>query len=256
MFHGFYNLTSGMLYQNRKLNVIANNLANAGTAGFKTDRIVSTTFKEAMLYRNGNVNKQNPSEVGSVSMIRAARNTVTSHTQGGLTETGNHLDFALSKPGFYILADSQGNQVYSRSGAFQIDQDKELSLPAVGKVLGTDKRPIRMTTDHIRVDDSGNIYAEPEGAGSEPVLLGTIGVVDFTDYKGLIKGNNGTFMSGEAPVQVDGGIKWKHLEQSNMNPVTDMTAMMSSQRASQSAAQVLKMYDQLMSKIVSDIGRV
>ena len=92
MFHGFYNLASGMLYQNRNLNVISNNMVNVNTPGYKSDKLVSTTFKEEMLYRNGNRNKSNPVEIGTVSMIRAARNTNTSYDQGTLEETGGNLD--------------------------------------------------------------------------------------------------------------------------------------------------------------------
>ena len=124
-----------------------------------------------------------------------------------------------------------------------------------------------MTSDRISVDQSGNIYEVPvkglggeeEGTSSEetePVLLGKIGVFNFNDYTQLVKGNNGTFKATEDGTAVNGGIQWKSLERSNIDPIDQMTAMMTSQRASQSAAQVLKMYDQLMGKIVSDIGRI
>lgn len=267
MFQGFYNLASGMLYQNRNLNTISNNMVNVSTPGYKSDRMVSTTFKDEMRYRSGNLNRGNATQIGSMSMIRAVGITSTSHNQGNVEETGGNLDFALTKPGFFAVQDTAGNRIYTRNGSFQIDQDGYLSLSSLGRVLGEDGNPIEMTSDHISVDKSGNIYEVPlKGLGGEeendsdseqePQLIGKLGVFDFADYNQLVKGNNGTFTSAADADAVDGGIQWKSIERSNINPIDEMTGMMSSQRASQSAAQVLKMYDQLMGKIVSDIGRV
>jgi len=133
--------------------------------------------------------------------------------------------------------------------------------------LAKDGNPIEMTSNHITVDQSGNIYEVPlkglktdednaDTEAEEPTLLGKIGVVNFDDETQLVKGDNGTFTSQAEAKAVDGGLMWKSVERSNIDPIEQMTSMMTSQRASQSAAQVLKMYDQLMGKIVTDIGRV
>ncbi len=267
MFQGFYNLASGMLYQNRNLNVISNNMVNVSTPGYKSDKLVSTTFKDEMLYRNGNRNKSNPVEIGSVSMIRSARTTKTYYDQGAVEETGGNLDFALTKPGFFAIEDSNGNRIYTRNGSFGLDDEGYLSLSSLGRVLGDDGNPIELSSDHITVDQLGNIYEEPlKGLGTdedgtnsdntEPRFLGKIGVVDFADYTQLVKGDNGTYTTTAEAAAANGGIQWKTIERSNIDPIEEMTSMMSSQRASQSAAQVLQMYDQLMGRIVSDIGRV
>lgn len=267
MFQGFYNLTSSMLYQNRNLNTISNNMVNSSTPGFKSDRLLNTTFKDAMLYRNGNINKNNSVQIGSVSMIKAVGGMKTSYNQGVVEETGGNLDFSLTKPGFFTLEDTNGNRLYTRNGSFDIDQDGYLCLPSMGRVLDDGGNPIEITSDHISVDQSGNIYEVPlKGLGTdedgadtedqEPNLIGKIGVTNFNDYTQLVKGDNGTFTTQEDGNVVDGGIHWKSIERSNIDPIEEMTSMMSSQRASQSAAQVLKMYDQLMSRIVTDIGRI
>ncbi|WP_349946662.1 flagellar hook-basal body protein [Lacrimispora sp. BS-2] len=267
MFQGFYNLASGMLYQTRNLNVIGNNMVNSATPGYKPDRMVSTTFREEMLYRSGNRDKSNPVQIGSVSMIRASRSTVTSYNQGAVEETGGNLDFALTKPGFFVIQDSAGNQVYTRNGSFTTDEDGYLSLGSRGRVIGEDGNPIELPSDHIMVDQSGNIYEMPikgQGTGEddgnteeqEPVLLGKLRVVDFNDYSQLVKGDNGVFTTTAAGNGVDGGIQWKSLERSNIDPIEEMTQMITSQRATQSAAQVLRIYDQLMGKVASDIGRI
>ena len=77
-------------------------------------------------------------------------------------------------------------------------------------------------------------------------------VVDFPDQGQLHAEDNGLFSTAQAETTV----QWKMLEKSNVDMVEQMTAMMSSQRALQSAAQSLKMYDQIMSKSVSDVGKL
>lgn len=266
MFQGFYNLASGMVYQNRNLNTISNNMVNVSTPGYKSDQMISTTFKDEMLYRNGNRNKNNAVPIGTVSRLRTISSTEVNYDQGAVEETGENLDFALTKPGFFTIQDEDGNLLYTRNGSFKVDGEGYLCLPSQGRVLGEDGNPIELTTDHITVDPSGNIYQAPiKGLGDdedsadtddEPTLLGKVGVVDFADYTTLVKENNGTFTAGAEGAAVDGGLQWKALERSNMDPIKEMTTMMSSQRASQSAAQVLKMYDQLMSRVVNEIGKV
>ena len=87
--------------------------------------------------------------------------------------------------------------------------------------------------------------------------IGALRVVDFADYEQLHKEDYGMFSTNQAAQEVENPeIIWKSLERSNVDMVEEMTNMMSSQRALQSAAQVLKMYDQIMSKASTDVGRL
>ena len=63
MYQGFYNLASGMLTQSRNLNTISNNMVNIQTPGYKNETMVSSTFKEEMLYRTGQYSKENPTQL-------------------------------------------------------------------------------------------------------------------------------------------------------------------------------------------------
>nr|WP_279282645.1 flagellar basal body rod C-terminal domain-containing protein [Clostridium sp. MD294] len=90
-------------------------------------------------------------------------------------------------------------------------------------------------------------------------VLGRLGIVDFEDYNGIQKSKQEglfTAIGGQQPVPVNTPIEWKMLEKSNVDLVKQMTDMMASERALQSAAQVLKMYDQLLGKATTEIGRV
>ena len=87
MYQGFYNLASGMLTQSRNLNTISNNMVNIQTPGYKNETMVSSTFKEEMLYRTGQYSKENPTQLATVSKIKTAKQVYTNYDQGGLEQT-------------------------------------------------------------------------------------------------------------------------------------------------------------------------
>ena len=263
MYQGFYNLTSGMLTQSRNLNVISNNMANVQTAGYKRDKMVSTTFQEEMLYRTGKRYKEDAQPLATTSKIRAADRTYVNYEQGGFDMTDGILDFAMADRGFFCI-DTPAGVRYTRNGSFHVDNEGYLALNGVGRVQGTDGQPIRIDNENFTVDSVGNIsVAEVSGGGEEGETttevrqLGRLRVVDFEDYEQLHKEDYGVFSTGQEPQNVEQpAVMWKMLEKSNVDMMEEMVSMMSSQRALQSAAQVLKMYDQIMSKSVTDIGRM
>lgn len=259
MYQGFYNLASGMLTQSRNLNVISNNMVNLQTAGYKRDLMVSSTFQEEMLYRTGRHSKENPQELAVTSKIRTAEQTYVNYEQGSYEQTEEIYDFAVGGSGFFCIETQNGTR-YTRNGAFHVDGDGYLMSGDNGRVLSADGQPIQITNENFSVDGRGRITCSEIKDGEEETLeFGTIGVVDFADYEQLHKEDNGLFSTTQTPQEVTGEetqILWKTLEKSNVDMVDEMTAMMSSQRALQSAAQLLKMYDQIMGKSASDIGKV
>ena len=92
MFKGFYNLASGVLTQTRNLNVIGNNMANISTPGFRQDTFTQTTFQDEMIYRIGNTDKSNPTQIGRMNCIVTGDGNVTNYTQGGITPTASSLE--------------------------------------------------------------------------------------------------------------------------------------------------------------------
>lgn len=248
MFKGFYGLTSGMLTQNRNLNVISNNMVNVLTPGYKKDTYLSGTFKEEMFVRSGNKDRSSQPQIGNTSMIRASYGTQVDYTQGSYKETGGNLDFALTDKGFFQIQTADGLK-YTRNGCFMVDNDGYLAVSGVGRVMGAGG-PISMTTTDISVTADGEIY------DADGTLMDKIRVVDFDDYSQLTKEDQNMFTSQTPAMNSDTKMIWKSLESSNAEPVEQMTAMMTSQRNLQSSAQVLKMYDQLMGKVTTEIGRV
>lgn len=271
MYQGFYNLTSGMLTQNRNLNVIGNNLVNIQTAGYKNDTMVTSTFQEEMLYRTGKQNKSDPVALGTTSKIKTASQTYVNYEQGSFEQTDGIYDFALADKGFFCIQNANGEERYTRNGAFSVDSEGYLVLNEQGRVLSTEDTPIQIDNENFTVDRFGNISAvivtgggsgeDAEEIETEIREYGRIKVVDFEDYEQLHKEDNGLFSTTQTALTFDDEteqpqVQWKMLEKSNVDMVTEMTAMMSSQRALQSAAQMLKMYDQIMSKSSSEVGKL
>jgi len=250
MFKGFYNLTSGMLTQGRNLDVIANNMSNVATAGYKTDRYTFSTFQDVMWKRVGNMDKVY-TDLGNQSWITAPSKLYTDYEQGAIEETGQPLDFAIEGDGFFALENADGERVYTRNGNFSLDGDGYLWLSSYGRVLDRDGNPIRLVTDRIEGDDSGNLFTENGG------YLGSIGVFRFEDNGELEKNDYGFFVAqneGEAVTDIRIHQKW--VERANVDLVQQMTSMITAERAYQSAAEVTKIYDELIRKATEDVGRL
>ena len=249
MFKGFYNLTSAMLSQGKRLDVISNNMANVATSGYKADTYTDTTFREYVVSRVGNKDKRNSAEIGPASYILAPSRLYTDYTQGALEETGMPLDFALQGDGFFAVH-SGDETVYTRSGNFALDEEGYLCLADGSRVLGPNREEILLGTDKIKADASGGIYTE------EGLLVAQLGVFSFEDNGALARNAQGYFTGDGAGAAAGTTVLWKTQERANVDLIQQMTGMMTAQRAFQSAAEVSRMYDQLMTKAATNLGNV
>lgn len=238
MFQGFYDLASNMITQNRNLNIISNNMSNVSTPGYKMDRMMESTFRDEMLYR---YDQEGRTELGTVSRMNVADERVTDYTEGGIRETGYPLDVGLTGDGFFVI-ETENGEVYTRNGSFNLNNDGYLILPGMGRVMGTNG-PIQVDTDDLTIDSQGRVTDAQNGR-----YFGTLDVVDFADYGELTKVTGGVFTTGAAPMGSNAVVTQKFLEDSNVDMAEQMTAMMSSQRVLQGSAQILRMYDQMISR--------
>ena len=249
MYKGFYNLTSGMLTQQRHLNVVGNNLVNVSTAGFKESRYTATTFDDVMYARVGNKEKIY-TDIGRQSYIRANSAVYTNFDQGIPEPTNIPLDFAIMGDGFFAIQGYGGGVTYTRAGSFSLDGEGYLCYNGVGRVLDPQGRTIRLSTDKITAEEKGNIFNEDGG------LLGRVGVFAFADNGQLVHNDNGFFTGQGAQAMESPRLLWKYVERSNVELIRQMTDMITCQRALQSCASVTKMYDEVMSHAVNDVGRM
>ena len=250
MLKGFYNLASGVLTHQRNLNVVANNMTNVSTPGYKQDRYTATTFGQVMYSRVGNQDSEG-TEIGELSYIRTTSDIDTDFTQGVLEPTGISLDFAINGNGFFAVEDAEGAVGYTRGGSFSLDGEGYLYLAGGGRVLDPNGEPIQLESDRLYADGRGVLYHE------EGTVLGQIGLFTFEDEGALERNDMGLF-TGEG-AQADNGagvILSGYLERSNTDLIKQMTEMVTYQRSLQSATQIMKMYDSVMSKATNEVGRL
>ena len=249
MYKGFYNLTSAMLTHQQNLNVIGNNMVNISTAGYKQQRYTASTFDDVMYSRVGNIYNIGQ-EIGRQSYIRAPSQIYTDYAQGIQEPTGLPLDFAINGDGFFAVQDQDGEIAYTRMGNFSLNDEGFLCLPGYGRVLDPDGQPIYLGTDKITATEQGLIYYDGGG------LIGRLGVYAFEDNEQLVHNDMGLF-TGEGAQALENFEVWNgYLERSNTDMVKQMTEMITYQRAFQSAAQISKIYNELMTRSANDVGRM
>jgi flagellar basal-body rod protein FlgG len=223
---------TGLDAQQTRMSVIANNLANVNTTGFKRDRALF----EDLLYQNikqpggqQSVDTQSPTGlmVGTGTRVVA---TEKSHTQGNLITTGNALDLAIQGDGFFQIQMTDGTIAYTRDGGFKVSSNGSLLIPNI-------TLPANVAT--LTIGRDGTISAElANGGGAQ--TLGQIQVARFLNPAGLqAMGQNlmkETPASGAPQLQVpgeagSGTLMQGTLEASNVNVVEEMVNMIETQRA-------------------------
>lgn len=244
MVRGFYTLASGMLTQNRVLDTISNNISNADTTGFKKSDMTTKAFGDLLIERVKN-GSQTP--VGHTTLMNTVDKTYTDYTQGGITQTGRNLDFAINGNGFFGIQTNSGT-VYTRDGSFNVDSDGYLVLKGKGRVLGQNG-PIKTGTDNITSDSSGNIFADGK-------KVGQIAVYGFNDTNTLKTTGEGVYTGNSSGLVKNAKLLWKCTENSNVDMAREMTNAISSQRELQNCSQALKMYDQILDTATTQIGKI
>ncbi len=246
-----------MLTQSRILNTISNNLANVATPGYKRDELMTSTFDERMQIRTGDIDKSQRIELADASMLRTFDDLYTVYEQGSFNQTDRALDFMIEGGGFFEIQVNGGeDRVYTRNGSFVLDDEGRLWLQNVGLVMGTDDNPITLTTDRVHTSSAGNIYRDEDNQ-----LLGTIKLVAFNDTDQLIKSRDveGVFINedqGNMAEDADSVILDGFLERSNVNMHDCIAEMITSQRAFQTAAQIVRMYDEELNTTVTEVARI
>ena len=269
---------SGAIAQQRQVETIANNVANANTPGFKKDQVV---FKEylAALEKSDQQGVDLPEKdwkpedfyrsYGAEDSFVKVDGTYTLHEQGQLTPTGNFFDNALNGPGFYEVLTPNGVR-YSRKGAFSINADGKLvtdqGYPVLSKdappVAGADGKMNFASTPESRAINVGNAKFSISLDGevfSGPNKVADIAVTEFNDIHALKKEGNSLFINPDQQNVKVGDIKTSihqgFVEQSNVNAVTEMSNLINANRNFESIQRVIKTYDNMSAKAVNEISK-
>jgi flagellar basal-body rod protein FlgF len=228
---GLYAAASGMVVQQTALDLIANNLSNVSTTGFKRDSLAISTFEGVLADCQG----------ARVSVVRPDTSA------GALQSTGRSLDLAVDGDGYFCVQTPQGVR-YTRNGAFEISANRELVTGSGHLVLGR-KGPIDLgNAKTIEVTPEGRVL----GDGSE---LDQLKIADLP-RDSLRKEGESLFESAAPPTESDAKVASGFLERSNVNVVSEMVAMIQATRHYESCARVVSVEDDMLGKAVSRLGQV
>ncbi|MFN3718705.1 MAG: flagellar basal-body rod protein FlgG [Rhizobium rhizophilum] len=250
---------TGMDAQQTNLEVIANNIANINTTGFKraraefSDLLYQTERAQGVPNRANQAIVPEGANIGLGVQTAAVRNI---HTQGQLTQTGNELDLALIGRGWFQIESPDGATLYSRSGAFNMNAEGQ--LVTIDGYLITPQITIPQDASEVVISRTGQVQARI-GNDADYTDLGQLTIANFVNEAGLKPlGDNlfsETAASGAAIVGAPedpgfGYIKQSYLEASNVDSVKEITDMISAQRAYEMNSKVITTADE-MAQIVS-----
>jgi flagellar basal-body rod protein FlgG len=249
---------TGMSAQERNIEVIANNVANINTTGFKRSRAEFTDliYQNERLQGVSSRGKDNTIPEGSqigLGVRTAAVRTV--NIQGSLAATGNQLDLAINGRGWFQVQTPTGETVYSRAGAFNTNAQGQLVTTDGLLVSPTIVVPANATA--VNVNQTGVVTATIAGQTNQQ-QLGQLTLANFVNEPGLqaLGGNlfEQTSASGQPNVGVPGDtafgtIQQGYLESSNVDPVSEITNLISAQRAYEMNSKVIQAADQMAGTI-------
>ena len=253
MLRAFSTAATGMTAQQIMVDVIANNLANINTTGFKRSQIDFQDLLYIKMQESGTevasgINSPGGLEVGSG--VRAA-STIKVFTLGEFQNTGRKLDIAIRGDGFLQVTLPNGDLRYTRDGALQINADGQL-VTTIGYPI---EPAISVPTDAVSIDigkDGGVNVIDAAGTSS---VVGTIQLVRFPNPSGLTsEGDNllaetqasGTPTTGTAGESGFGTIQAGFLEKSNVQMVTELVNLITAQRAYEINSRAIKAGDDML----------
>lgn len=256
MVKGLYTAYTGMVQQQKRMEVITNNLANSDTNGYKKEGATSVSFADVYAAKIKDdseffLNKR----IGSMNMGAKIGETYTNFAQGPIEVTDNSYDFALDGQGFFSISytNKQGetSTKYTRDGSFTLTKDGYLVTDDGDFVLG-ENGPIQLDMNvETKVDSLGNIYQNDQ-------RVATFALVDFEDYNYLSHYGENMYDAVEGATVRDADCKVVQgvLEASNINVVEEMVSMISIQRNYESNQKVIQAIDGTLDKAVNQVGQI
>lgn len=245
MLRGIYMAAAGMLAEESRQEVVANNLANAGTTAFK---------REAATVRAGDGVEMERIADGGATPIGEWGGTVAPgpHAvdlrQGGLQPTGRPLDLALVGRGFFALETPAGVR-YTRDGSLRVDREGYLVNADGHRVLG-ESGPIRVGDGEVAVSSGGEVTAGGQ-------VRGRLRVVDFPASSLTREGGNLFRARDEAQGKPAAAkVQSGHLELANVHVVQEMVDLIAVMRAYEANQKLIRAQDETLGQLVSEVGKV
>jgi flagellar basal-body rod protein FlgG len=250
---------TGMMAQEQNIEVIANNIANMRTTGYKRQR---AEFQDLLYEHVRRIGTQTstqgnilPVGVDLGSGVRLV-GTPRIMTQGTLTQTGGDLDVAIRGEGFFKIQLPDGSFAYTRDGSFQMDAQGRVVTPQ-GNVVQPGIT-IPQNSSSLTINSQGQVSVIVAGS-TTPTVLGQLTLTRFINKAGLLPVGDNLFQETPASgppqdgiAQTDGmgDLQQGNLEQSNVEPVKEIADLIASQRAYEMNSKVISATDQMLQSVI------
>ena len=261
-----YTAATGMEALQTKLDVIANNLANVNTTGFKRGR---TNFED-LFYRHetlpGAIDSQgNLTATGtSIGLGTRVQSIQTDLNQGAFKETGDRYNVAIEGNGFFEVTDPVTNQsLFTRAGNFSINANGQLVIGSAGTGrLVQPQITIPPDTVNIVITPSGNVQIQQAG-NTQLQQLAPLTLAVFQNPEGLLKRGENLYQQTDAAGQIQrlnpgqtgaGQLRQGQLEASNVEPVQELIDLITTQRSFELNSQAIKAGDEIL-QLISNLRR-
>ncbi|PIW27867.1 MAG: flagellar basal-body rod protein FlgF [Rhodospirillales bacterium CG15_BIG_FIL_POST_REV_8_21_14_020_66_15] len=227
----------------RQLEIVANNLANMSTNGYKSSQMM---FVEHVVKSEGGERLISPK-------LTYTRDIATrlDITDGAIETTANPLDLAIRNDGFFVVRDAQGTEYYTRNGQFRLDTGGQIVNQQGHALLSSGGQPIVLSPNdsEINVGRDGTV-------STENGQLGRLRVVRFENSQDLQRTSGALFTSDKQPINVDSpDIIQGALEGSNVEPILEMAKMIELHRSFESAKSFIEREDERQREMIRSLTR-
>ena len=237
MLAGFYTAASGILTQQRAINEIGSNITNSQTVGYRTRRVVQSTFEHNLLTRYEAGKYTTIGQGDPCSLVDVVE---TNFDPSTIKETGWPYDMAIVGDGFFNIQ-GENRQFLTRNGNFNIDEEGYLVLDGVGRVLG-ESGDLYIGGSDFRISDEGYVF-DDQGRYVDKLLI-----TQPAEGADTYRFDNGMYITNNAEVVEDATVYQNVLERSNVDMNLEYTRLIESQRNLQACATALGIMDNINSK--------
>lgn len=278
MFRGFYTAASGMLAQQRRTEMLTNNLSNANTPGYKADQASVRAFPEMLLQsmqqktiptENNLTLPMNPT-VGGLNTGAYLQETLPSFLQGDIRQTERNTDIALVDGTLpvdetngimgtimFTVSDNNGEQRYTRNGNFTLDGQGYLTTAEGHYVLDTTGNRILLNSEDFTVDENGTVREDDQEIAQLGIAYTANPYLLVKEGNGLFRATDGAEMASAYEAEgVTFTMQQGFVEGSNVDSAKAMTDMLTAYRTFEANQKILQAYDTSMQKTVNEVGRI
>jgi len=257
MYPALWIAKTGLDAEQTRMSVIANNLANVNTTGFKRDRAVFEDLMYQNIRQTGANSTEDTTLPSGLQVGTGVRTVATQklHTQGNIVQTGNSFDVAVQGSGFFQVTHPDGSIVYTRDGSFGMDSSGQV-VTQNGYLLEP-SITVPENTLNVTVGSDGTVSAQIAGSTS-PTVIGNLTLAQFINPTGLEAIGDNLYRESAASgaPQIDtpglngaGTLIQGSLESSNVNVVEELVNMIETQRAYEMNSKAISTTDEMLTYV-------